>query len=132
MGISINAELRAEQHILSEQVRLIYKMLPYGLLATLAGLVMLAIALWETVPQTTLLAWLAIIISIGLVRFVLYLRYISLSPPSRKRPVMGKNVHYRPGKRKRHRGRRGDRSPARMVKGSGLPQGPGALLPFPL
>lgn len=81
MGISINAEVRAEQHILAEQVRLIYKMLPYALLASLVAVMILAIALWDTAPRTTLLAWLIAIISIGLLRIVLYLRYISLSPP---------------------------------------------------
>ena len=58
--MSVTTALQAEQHVLAEQVRLISRMLPYGLLGSLAGVAVLAIALWETVPQTTMLPQLAL------------------------------------------------------------------------
>ena len=56
--MSVTTELQAEKYVLAEQVRLIYRMLPYGLLGALLSLVVLAIALWDVVPETTLITWL--------------------------------------------------------------------------
>jgi hypothetical protein len=64
----------------AEQVKLLYTQVRTGFVATLLNTGIVTIVLWQVVPHTALISWLALIVTITLARFVLVQKYQQAAP----------------------------------------------------
>lgn len=77
-----NSSSSEHQQLYAEQVKLLYRNAPVGLIATLINSVVLVFILRSVVPHRTLTAWLVCILLISIARFVQLTRFRRVPPES--------------------------------------------------
>jgi diguanylate cyclase (GGDEF)-like protein/PAS domain S-box-containing protein len=75
---------RAERHLYTEQVRLLYRFSLVGYLATLMVAFILGAILWQDLEQPALFAWFAAISLITVARYALYKVFVNANPPAER------------------------------------------------
>ncbi|MDY6853737.1 MAG: ATP-binding protein [Thermodesulfobacteriota bacterium] len=71
--------MKTTEMIKSEQVRLLYKNTPAGIIATLFNSIILSFILWEVISHTILIIWFSAIISVSIFRCLLFFNFRHLS-----------------------------------------------------
>jgi PAS domain S-box-containing protein len=74
----------------AEQVRLLYRQLPYDLIATVIVSALLAAALWDEVAQPLIIIWLALMQALSLGRYLLLRAYQRAAPAVGDIPAWGR------------------------------------------
>ncbi len=70
----------AEQNIKAEQTRLIYRSMPFSLLAILINSSILSLVLWQVIDHSTIIGWLVAVYLTTLYRFLTYRNFLSITP----------------------------------------------------
>ncbi|MBA1443830.1 MAG: EAL domain-containing protein [Gammaproteobacteria bacterium] len=70
----------AEQNIKAEQTRLIYRSMPFSLLAILINSSILSLVLWQVIDHSTIIGWLVAVYLTTLYRFLTYRNFLSTTP----------------------------------------------------
>ncbi len=78
---TVELSLNYEESVYSEQVKILFEQLPLGLIAAPINSIIIVAVLWNVVSHNMLLSWLAFMLIVQFLRYILYLKYYKASPP---------------------------------------------------